>query len=434
MRPSNLLEGALGTWYQHDVETGETGDVGQPGWLQRGDRGLAQLTLLDDGRHLLPKPLTPRWSYLGITEHGSVAVLQPQPRLTRSGSTRAASTRYDSPYVLSRLDPWKFEKPNADEVAFAFPNALGWAGVGGLDVEYDRTETGVTRKVSARFDPAEEVFATRSVNGWRLGLGGFWRTEGAATDSFTIHSGLRFIVQKEDGGDIHQALEMCYLLQDLLSTAQRAFVPIADASARTEYGADGEHIYVWHASLAAAPVGAIGDGTRRVEPPLFSLGALGGVEGLARWLLFAPRYSHLLSPVTGLMRRGTTTQSALLHELSASAERYVKAQRANRARWAAQVEKGSYGESLARHAGFGEKDLGEITRWGHFVRELNNEAKHQFKAPRSSHDYYLAAESLRLVLLAVVLNRIARNKRVARSLVDHPDIRNLLYSVRQRLQ
>jgi hypothetical protein len=166
---------------------------------------------------------------------------------------------------------------------------------------------------------------------------------------------------------------------------------------------------------------------RPKDLPLFSLQALGGIAGLARWLRLVSDYPRAAQPVVARYRFGSISPSVAVLELAAAMEYWVRANRP--AKWA----QTAIGEAIAVKAGSAFRDwIGNPISWAKTFWRTYNLLKHEPSYQPDPHEVHDLAESARYAQAAVLLNRAAGTRAVSRSVFRHHQLNALGERLRNR--
>ena len=155
----------------------------------------------------------------------------------------------------------------------------------------------------------------------------------------------------------------------------------------------------------------------RTEYPMFTLGTIGGVSAVPRWITLARDHPRLLEPVVNRYRFGLPTIGTYLRDLGAAFE-YWPALKARTADWAAETLQplavaNSLGEPFAQWLGT------SVREWAEQFQEAYNSSKHLIKSSKANEENFeVLAMVGAVVLTAVALQEVSTADWTVQSLLE----------------
>lgn len=331
---------------------------------------------------------------------------------TRLGTAASSSTFHGRTYIGGvGLDAITSTYPLG--LVAHFPRVAAWGGQDTIDQDYEASDDGRMTSVILRLPFIDDQCVVLS-DGRELTLRSDWHLTGPSHHRAVV-TRLAVGCTSDTPQPVEALLRPLVAAQDLLSLAHDEPIVASTGSATMDYRNDGHpraSSWLWSASLMERHPAFAAD---EEEPlPLFSLDAVGGIEGVGRWVALSERHPRATSPTVRRYRQGHLSPSVALMEVAAGIEYWVRAN--EKEPWAGKT----FAQDLADYVGspFARWVGGDPARWGAKFWDTYNAVKHRPADDRPPMIVGRFAESGRWLLAAGLLCHIAETNRPAEQIFD----------------
>ena len=411
-RLREVLEGGIGYfWLCDDDAISELDDeAARAGFIRRRVDTVEVDVLHDDPAHLLmtDDPL-PR-ALVGVTEHTGVIVpeLRGRTRNMRSGAGRASAETLRSQTLVVDPDVVGAKSSLFTSVSAYFQGNGLLPGAGFDVIETDVRVDANNRAQSAtiHLKPTTDVVRRLSAS-LDLCFTAGW--------SFQESDDLRQVVDTALEIEVRSARPLAFsgLLQPLLRCQEflcLAFGGFVGAEGgRAGRDDDAERAHVWNATLMPTALASHVPVLANKEPALFRLDDLGGLDVFGRWIRLCKKHPRAVSPIVNVFRRGAASDDVRLLELAAAMEYWVARHRRSSS-WTSAGD--NHAEAIALHVGAPfHRWTGDSARWAERFWFNYTQLKHDPSFVPDGMEIKVLQEVAYLLLVAELMNRIAKSKR-----------------------
>ncbi|NJP99045.1 ApeA N-terminal domain 1-containing protein [Streptomyces zingiberis] len=326
----------------------------------------------------------------------------------RWGGAKASTHSFFAHALIMGVDD------NAQDPRFSYfstfvPGIQDWAGVRTIDEERKNDDAQRIQSVSlqVRSGAPQEVRLNAST---KFELSWHWQVSGSA-DNRSIYAPVSLAVRSMRPKSYRELLSPLHRIQDLVCLALDGFVAADGGRAHLILDPDPRTSpTLWDGRLMAAPPGTTTPKSM-TEIPLFSLGDLGGVDALRRWIKIYESHPRAVRPFVSRYRLGATSPEVQLMEVAAGMEYWVASHRRTTS-WAKNKR---IPLAIAERVGspFGDW-IGDLEKWDTAFWETYNAIKHEANYKPDRYMVSVMAQSGSLLLTAAILNRVAGNKGVSK--------------------
>lgn len=347
---------------------------------------------------------------VGATEHAGVIVpeVRGRTRNMRSGAGRASAETFRSQTLIA--DPGVMDATSSEFTsvsAYFQGNAvLPWAGFDAIerDVRFDahnRVES-ATIHLKPTVDVVKRLTPTID-----LRFAGRWTFHEDEDLRQVVDTALEIDVRSARPLTFSRLLQPLLRCQEFLCLAFGGFVGVDGGRVGQTPG--DERAHMWNATLMPAAPGSHVPVAARNQRALFHLDDLGGLDAFVRWIRLCKKHPRAVSPIVNLFRRGAATDDVRLLELAAAMEYWVASHRRSSS-WARAGS--NYAEAIALHVGAPfHRWTGDSRRWAQRFWFNYTGLKHDPSFVPDGIEIKVLQEVAYLLLVAELLNRIARSKR-----------------------
>lgn len=354
-------------------------------------------------------------------------------RNTRFGGSRASSKHYLARTAIGGVPVDRLRTPSLEELHAHFLGIGGWAGMSATKEDWS-SDRGRVTEWSVTLSGTEDL--SHPLRGGRaLVLSTTWSVDGP-TDRRTISAPVSIGCRSRRPVDVWELLQPVLHTQDLLSFAYEGFVAADGGSACLDVEpAEGERSSqtpsLWNGALMVRSPAAAAPRSMN-ERPLFYLGTIGGIAGLARWIRLSSTHARATRPVVARYREGRPSAALTVMEVAAAVEYWAKANRPTA--WAdSAVKNGNWVQALAGRCGKAFADwVGDPDAWARAFWGSYNRLKHEPTSEPDARELTDLAESARYLLGAVMLDRVALTKAPSRGVFKHHSLDSLGTRLRDR--
>lgn len=412
-RLREVLDGGIGYfWLCDEYAISELeDDEARAGYIRRRGDTLEVDLLHEDPANLmmdsddpLPKAL------VGATEHVGVVVpeLRGRTRNMRSGASRASAETFRGQTLV--VDPSVMDASSSQFTsvsAYFQGNALlPWARFDAIerDVRFDANNR--VESASIHLKPTTDV-VTRLTAAMDLRFAARWSFQEDEDLRQVVDTALEIDVRSTRPLAFSRLLQPLLRCQEFLCLAFGGFVG-ADGG-RVGRAEDAERAHMWNATLMPTATASHVPVAAKNQRALFHLDDLGGLDAFARWIRLCKRHPRAVSPIVNLFRRGAASDDVRLLELAAAMEYWVARHRRSSSWTRAGA---NHAEAIGLHVGAPfHRWTGDSRRWSERFWFNYTQIKHDPSFVPDGMEIKVLQEVAYLLLVAELLNRIARSKR-----------------------
>ncbi|MFI7409275.1 hypothetical protein ACIBU0_11480 [Streptomyces sp. NPDC049627] len=405
-KDESLLSGSLGYFWE-DVRLGKSSGGKARGFLKRLNDGNVQLEyFLDEESDQGDTYKFPKCIY-GATVNGHVLLLD----LVRSRVTRrthglpSVRTQTAGTAILGVM-PGHAKLDAVTSVSVFFPGVTHWAGLQTVKEEARSDDRGRGKSVSLHVEAAPKQ-ECRLSKGRMISIASHWKL-GGTVDDRSIFAPVALECSARRAQPFRDLLDPLVQIQDILNIAYAGFVPARGG--RVRFAANESppvHPRVWCARVMQAPEGVAAPKSMTAMP-MFSLGHIGGIRGLARWVKFCDQVPRVHRALSLGYRIGVANVEARFLEVASAIEYWVALQDQAGLQWAQEKRRPL---ALANRVG---KDfaawVGDPKEWDSVFAGTYNAVKHDPKFVPDPYALSHLAGSGWLLLLSAILNRTSGTK------------------------
>ncbi|MDO3297169.1 hypothetical protein P5V47_00505 [Mycobacteroides abscessus subsp. massiliense] len=333
-------------------------------------------------------------------------------------ATRASTQTYKTRAVLAGLNLNDIASANFTRFQVKFPEVIYWSGLGGVHEETETDSQGRVQSYKAQLRSANPRVSPQR-RGITIALSSKWSASGPR-DGRLISNPLTVTTQSNRPKSWWDHIQPILAVQDLINLAYKGFVPASDGTADIETKSGEKHTRspeLWSSRLMVVPKGSERP-KKMMEIPVFNLRDIGGIRGIDGWIELDRKFPRATGPLAKVYRIGNLLAiETRLIEVAVAIEYYVGIHRRGSA-WASKAN-GHYTLALAKHAGPTFQDfVGDAKKWADLFKDTYNSLKHDPRFSYDSDDIATLAQSGEILLQSVLLNRIARNKRMTSTICE----------------
>lgn len=328
-RVRNTLAGSIGFFWPSTASTFPDLDSADPqrGFIQLVEDELELHTLDEDPLAAFGRSRSVPASFVGATEHAGVLVLG----IYRAGASfnmgggRASVNRYHALTFVAdpRIHEIRSDRLRSAAVSFLGDQTLAWAG---FQVVKEQTRTrakALVKEATIHLGSAPDLSTRLSVT-QTMDVGAYWRVD-REDNRRSITTGIEVTVTSRSAVTADALLAPVTHVQSLLSLCFDGFVPAHTGRAIVDAPPDphGDRAHLWNARLMNAPSG----GTRAdvAKYPVMTLGDVGGVDALRRWVVLSNTHHRAVLPVVNAVRLSGASPEVRVLEIAAAIEYWVAA-------------------------------------------------------------------------------------------------------------
>ena len=413
-KDESLLSGSLGYFWE-DVRLGKSSGGKVRGFLKRLNDGNVQLEyFLDEDSDQQERYTVPKCIY-GATVNGHVLLLD----LIRSSVKRrthglpSVRTQTVGTAILGVM-PEHAKLDAVTSVSVFFPGITHWAGLQTVSEESRSDDEGRGKSVSLHVEAAPKQ-ECRLSKGRMISIASHWKL-GGAVDDRSIFAPVALECSARRAQSFRDLLEPLVQIQDILNIAYAGYVPARGG--RVRFAANESppvHPRVWCARVMQAPEGVAAPKSMTAMP-MFSLGHIGGIRGLARLVKFCDQVPRVHRALSLGYRIGVANVEARFLEVASAIEYWVALQDQAGLQWAQEKRRPL---ALANRVG---KDftawVGDPREWDSVFAGTYNAVKHDPKFVPDPYALNYLAGSGWLLLLSAILNRTSGTKIPGKVVMD----------------
>jgi len=334
-----------------------------------------------------------------------------------SASQRVSMATYRATTLIHGLDPGRLTKPGVFQVSVRIPGITNWAGISALKEDHTSSDDGRALSYSIEARTPEDI-GLKLNKGRQLVLSAHWESTGPE-DKRVIFAPVEISCKANRPKEYFELREPLLRIQELVSLAYEGLITAEGGAVDlpTE-GPAWRRPELWDSPLMWRRPGT--DSPRSMtEFPLFSLADLGNAAGLGRWVRIWRSYGPAVRPLADRFRIGESSAPVRLMDIAAGIEHWV-ARHKRTTNWA-QEKFVPY--ALAKYVGseFGDF-VGDARAWADVFWDHYLDAKHYRSekptAYEGDHATSLLAESGRVLLMCVILNRVGNSKLPSRAILS----------------
>ncbi|CAL9444803.1 hypothetical protein [Streptomyces sp. enrichment culture] len=409
MEISDISGGSVGYFWASHSKKIDFRRRSESGYLKLNPQGQVEIQTLEESPHdsfaSASSPGVPK-SIFASTPMGGMLIVDVFRRASniRWGGAKASTHSFFAHGAIMGVDD-AARDPRFSYASTFMPGIQDWAGV--RTIEEQRQSNAANRMQSAsiavKSDPPQRVRLSASTT---FELSWHWKISGPV-DNKSIYAPVSLAVRSARPKSYRELMWPLHRVQDLICLAFGGFV-----------AADGGRAYLaaepdpaasptlWDGRFMTVPVGAKVPKSM-TEIPLFSLGDIGGVEGIRRWVNIYQAYPRAVRPFVSRYRLGPVSPEVQLMEVAAGMEYWVASHRRT-TKWAKNKR---IPLALAERVGspFGEW-VKDPEKWDTAFWETYNSIKHEANYEPDRYMVSAMAQSGALLLASVILNRVAGNK------------------------
>lgn len=377
----------------------------------------------------------------GMTEFGGVAAydIRSNPENSVWGGHKISVRSYLARGLAVGVSPDDLASAKLASLTADFHGLARWSGAPGGKVENEKYADGRLEGIKYTTRRVTPVQA-RVSKGRTVEMGVSWSANYRQFDQFSATTPLTFTVTKSRPGAWMDLIGPIMSFQDLVNLAHNAFVPCVGGLIIPHHkrGTEVTKASLWSNTLMDIPSGVERASEDSTIEPVFTFGAIGGIEGVKRWILLAENHPRAVGPLTKAHRLGLTTIEVELMNIAVAIEYWVgacKKASKRRPKWT-MLKNINYAEKLAKHVGsqFREFVGGDELRWGRLFWDRYTALKHDPLVSYDGYELYILMRSGRILLMCALLNRIANSKKPAQWICNSHHYYNLSQETKELLQ
>ena len=346
------------------------------------------------------------------------------------GATRASIETFRCGGLLAGLNLRDIKSDKFTEMRVTFPGVFRWSGIGGVHGISERDSEDRARSYSVTLRSAQ-ARSTPERKGIVVSLASRWSAIGPIDKKILANPLTVTTTSRRPRSWIDHATPIL-AVQNLINLGFQGFVAAESGSAVIE-SLSGKRPRsspeMWISDLMHLPKGTKPPKSM-TEFPTFSLSDINGVTGVDAWIRLEQAHPRAAGPLAKVYRFGDSLAiETRLIEIAVALEYWITSHRRT-TKWA-QVKKGDNPYSLAKHVGpaFNEF-VGDITKWSKLFRSAYNELKHNPRFKYGIEELYTLTRSGEILLQCALMNQIARNKRLTRTICES----HRVYGMRDRIR
>jgi hypothetical protein len=409
-----ILSGTIGYFWPTVAALKTTDQEMERGYIRLNDRGEIEITSLNEDPHVrvfdrsvpIPRSIT------GITEYGGVLALGIAGRgSTMAFGPLASVLRYRAKVLLVDVHPDDLKTAKIKALTLYYSGLGRWAGIGRPDEEFGKDSTGLLKTYSVKLgsDVEDQVSLAGGIN---LAVSSHWSVTGP-TDKRTLSTPTAITVEATRPRPINDLRDRLHWVHALACLAYSGFLVSDGGAAKPDPARDGIHPAYWDARFMRRPEGAPESG--HSDFPMFTLGTIGGTDGLRRWVRICEQHPRAVRPVVDEYLQGFRSPSVRLLEVASGIEYWVNSHRRSTA-WAKIA--GSKAAVLSMHVGkVFNQWTGDAEKWAREFWDTYNGLKHEPSFALDPRKTALLAASGSLLLAVSLLDRAARSKQPSREIL-----------------
>ena len=428
-----LDSGTLGFFWSVHGHAPDLGSDPEPeserGYVKR-DQGWVRVDVLDEDpisslqAFGLQRPADPPDALVAsMPEDGALFLEVQGPGIShRFGGSRASSKQYMARTVIGGVPLDRLRTSSLLGLRANFHGIGRWAGMSATQETWRQGSDSRVQGWSVTLGGSDDV-SHRLPGGRKLVLSTTWSVDGP-TDRRTVSAPVVVGCESRRPVDVWELLRPVLQVQDLLGFAYGGFVAADGGTAQLDLKpaeddrSDSSKPSLWNGALMVRSPAAREPKSMN-EFPLFQLGTIGGVAGLARWIRLNTDHPRAARPVVAQYRHGAGSAPLILMEVAAAVEYWVKANRPSA--WAVSAVKNrQWVQALTGRCGAAFSSwTGDPDAWAKAFWNAYNRLKHEPNYAPDPIELLDLAESGRYLLGAVILNRVAGSKAPSRGLFRH---------------
>lgn len=430
----SLKEGILGYFTPVSERTGNFTDW-RKGHIRNLEHGRIQITTLqEDPMTTFAMAANPqgfdREPIIGMTELGPIALLNRPSRGYRATiGSRASVDHFTADTIVYEDGAEKIHSDNMRSARLKFLGASQWAGMSSLIEKHSTDEMGRANRFELIAESTNSL-TVRVSRGRKLTVETDWIVNGP-DDSRRVSAPIKFSISAAKAVSSTEILDPLLSIQDLLSLALDGFLLAVSGTAEVHGSA--RSLKLWNRQMMTMP-----EASKPPKPedfyPLFTMETIGGAKGISRWIDISKEHWKAVGPLTS-HRHGHSTIEAELIAMCVGLE-YWHARFKRAKQWRNPNKSIGLAQPEIIAVGAGRefpKFVGDLRAWSKKVWTTYNALKHDPLATFDPHEIWQLARSARLLLVCLILNEVAKNKKPAQRILRHPDVHSFGMNLRSML-
>ena len=363
-----------------------------------------------------PNEMNEPEAVFGITENGGMVaweVVRSSENGTLGGSVVSVREFLGGRDRAGRVNPRDLASGKVSSISARFFGLGTWSGLAGGTSDREYHANGTLKNFGYRTKSIPEM-RTSLDRRTSIGLGVTWRSTERQLDQLTILTPHEFSVSRDKPTEFSDLASEVRRFQDLVSLAYNAFVPSVGGVVCADFkdGVDLSKADLWSGVLMETRPG-VRCYSDKTSHPAFTLAAIGGIEGVRRWLRLAKSHPRATGPLTTSRRFGFAVVEVELMNIAVAIDywvSYCKKESSPRPQWTARGK--NHAESLAMHVGreFREFVGGDEKAWARLFWDRYAAIKHDPTIQYDVSELSVLMRGGRVLLMCALLNRVARTK------------------------